>query len=439
MLATRSALMAGLAILTLTATACGGAAADRTTTDYSPAARSAAQQLGIDLDSCPTDITQPLPAEIKIGQTLPQTGGPGTAYAPVGKGLKAYLDKLNADHALPNGTTVTLVQKDDAFQPDKARTEAKGLVERDRVDFLTEIVSTAQVMAVRDVAESECVPLLAGAAAGTPVFDAQRYPMSIMVWPPFMLDTRIWVASLAQRFPQGAKIALFTSNTESGKDYVSNVKKLIAGTPHTIVAEQTIEAADASAPAPQVTTMRNSGADVALLAPVAGQCPAVLTEMANQGWRPTTYLTSVCGSTTSLAPAGEGADGTLVAMAVKDPKDPAMANDPGVAQVNAVLKAQGVEPALSSYIGYMHGEFIGRALQAAAGSELGLSRLGVLYAASRLDYPSPVLLDGVSIKLDMPGDPFAFEAARLVQYEAADNGFTPGELYDFEGQLPTTP
>jgi branched-chain amino acid transport system substrate-binding protein len=436
----RTTLLAAMVVVALTSAGCGsppGSSGAESSAD-DPAAVAAAKELGINLKDCPTDVTAKFGAEVNVGASLPLSGGPAaTAFAGLADGMNAAFDEANANLGL--ATKFKLVVKDDQFLPDKALAAAQELVQKDQVEAMSGILGTPQVLADRDLLNKECVPMVPAVGGGSVLVDPVNHPWAVPLTQPFSLDTRIWVEHVNEVHPDGVKIALFTGNTASGKDYATNVKKWLAatGSKSKIVVEDTIEGVDAAAPSSQVTTMRNSGADVLMAAPTGAQCISLMTELANQGWTPETYLTGTCFSTGLFAAAGAAGDKVMVALYLKDPDSPRFKNDADVKRIVGAMEKYVPDAKINTTTlsGYMVAESFAQAAKGAASSDLGLSRLGLMQAAHHLNYHPAQFLDGVNVKLDGADDPFAVEASELNSWNAKTRAFEPIKLYDFEGQL----
>jgi len=401
------------------------------------AAQKAAAELGIDLSKCPTDITKPLTGTVKVGTTLAQTGPIAAALAPVGVGEKAAIADLNATSGLPIKFSLTI--KDDQFSPDKTLTAVQELIQSDKVDLLDGVIGTANLIAARGVAEKYCVPIIAGSAGGTSANQVSKYPFTTVTGAPFYLDAEGWFGYLKEKFPNGAKIALLTANTDSGKDYLAAVDDLSKGTNFKIVSRTTLDATAAAAPSSQVTTMRSSGADVLLAQPSPGpQCAALIKEVAQQGWKPQAFfITNSCSPTALVAPAGPAAQNVLCNLYLNDPNSPSAADNPGLQKVLAAIKkVQPSGPIVGSNLsGYGYIEILFKAAQQAAQSPLGLSRLGILYAATHLTYQPAFLQPGVDYSLDYPKDEVSVESEVLSTFDAKAGQWKTIKVLGYEGQL----
>lgn len=429
--------MALIAITTLALSACGNTPGSEDAADYTDEAISAADAIGIDLDDCPVDVSKPFDATAKVGATVPLSGGPASAYAVVADGLKAAFAEGNADYDLE--TEFELLIADDQFLPDKAAAAVLEFVQKDDVVAMTGTTGTQAAVAFRDTTNKECLPAIGIPASGSMVTDPE-YPWMVQSVMSVPLDTRIWIENVNETYPDGAKIAVLTTNSETGEDYVKQIDRWLEETesPSEIVVSETVESAEAGAPSSQVTTMRESDADVLLTAPSGAQCITLLQEMANQGWKPATYVTTNCASLTLMGAAGEAADGVMLSRVYMDPNVPSEKGNPGLiaAQETITEYAPGADNENATTLaGYMFADMFMRVARAASESELGLSRLGMIVAARNLDYHPSVFLDGVDVKLDGLDDIYAVESGRLDTYNGVDNTFEPVQVYSFDGEL----
>jgi branched-chain amino acid transport system substrate-binding protein len=404
------------------------------------AAQKAAQELGIDLSKCPTDITKPLTGTVKVGATLALTGPVAPALAPLGVGMKAAIADLNAHSGLPIKFSLTI--KDDQFAPDKTAVAAQELMQSDKVDFMDGTVGTANVAAVEPLAQKYCVPLIAGNAGGRSVNDPSKYPFTTLWGSPSYADVKGWFQYLQEKFPNGAKIALMTANTDSGQNYLAAADDLAKGTKYTIVSKTTLDATDTAAPSSQVTTMKSSGANVLLASVSPGpQCASLVNEVAQQGWKPDAFMiTNSCSTLALMTPAGKAAQGVLCNLWLNDPSASTAASDAGLQQIIAAIKKyQPGQPISGSTVaGYSVIQTLFKAAEQAANSNLGLSRLGILHADWHLTFQSSAWEPGLVYSLDFPKDVVNLEAEQLSSFDATSGQWQKIKVYDFNGQLTGT-
>jgi branched-chain amino acid transport system substrate-binding protein len=429
-----------LVAVAIAATACGAAPGSDSNGDTSSGsnaalAKSTAQQLGIDLSKCGIDPTKKFTGTVKIGQTLPQTGGPAAAaFAPIGVALKAAFEAFNATSGLP--VKFEVVQADDQFNPAKALAATEKLIDSDKVVALTSTIGTPSVAAVAPLLDQQCVPMVTGLAGAQVADNPKKHPWTTIFTLPSSVDARAWVENVVETYPNGAKIGMFYANDESGKAYLAAVKKYLAGTKSTLVSTQTIEDSDSAAPASQVTTLRASGANVLLAAPTGAQCVSLMKQVASVGWKPRFYVSSSCPATL-FDVAGSAANNVIVNQYTKDPARAPFNTDPAVLKAVAAMKkyAPQLKVNNTAISGFFYAEPFFAAVKAAAASPLGLTSLGLLAATVHLNFQLETGFPGVKFNLNYPSDEVALEAAEMRQYVSASKLFTDIKLYNFEGQM----
>lgn len=437
MINTKLRLVAAAVALGLTVAACSSPAGNGGSSESvgGDAAATAAKELGIDLADCPTDPTEKFGAETVVGNTSALSGGPAAAFGPVRAGTSAAINQMDAEAGYP--TKFELRVKDDQYMPDKALAGVQELVEKDNAEVVTNILGSAQVLATRQYLNDNCVPMITATGNSADSSDTTDFPWVVNMILQNPLDVSTWIADAQERFPNGGKVALLTANTESGKDNETQIERFLEGTNLELVATQTIEAADAGSPSSQITTLRNSGADILFMTPITTQCPTAMKEVANQGWKPEMYVSNGCTSSAFMSAAGDAAIGVHATNWLKDPASPKWSKEQSMIDAVAAIKQYG-DPKLDTVTsvaasGYTLGQGLVQSIKAASTSELGLSRLGLLEAAQHLDFEPPLMLPGVRVKLDGLKDQVAIESAYLQTWTA--DGWDEGKLYDFEGQL----
>lgn len=426
--------------------ACGGddesPASDTTAADGGSDGGSGA--FAVDTGECPDDATAPIEGTVKIGTTLPLSGGAAAAaFAPVADGLENYIQFANDSELIP-GVTLELDIEDDQFNPTLTTPAVEKLIDETQVNLFSAMIGTANNQAVRDLLNEECYPQLF-TNTGAPIWgDVENFPWTAGGLPPYNTETAIYVADIQREFPEGATAAVFHVNSDFGDAYQAAFSGLAGDAGIEILDEQTIENADSNPPSSQVNAIASEAPDVILAVPLGAQCPSFLTEVANAkaanpGWEPRIYITSTCASTLLLAISGAAADGIFTIVTAKDANDPANAEDPAVAEYRAAMLDLGF-PANGDFAtaaaGWTAGELTVEVLRLASESEDGLTRASILNATRSLDYAFTLARDGVKYTMNGADDPYGLESMQVVQYDADSKTYTDiGELVtDFEGQ-----
>lgn len=397
----------------------------------------------VDTSDCPDDATEPIEGPIRIGTTLPLSGGAAAAaFAPVAEGLEAYVQYANENELVP-GHTIELTIEDDQFNSTLTTPAVERLIDDTNVHLFTSMIGTANNQAVRDLLNEECYPQLF-AQTGAPIWgDVENYPWTTGILPPYNTETAIYIADIQREFPDGATAAVFHVNSEFGDAYQTAFDDLAPDAGIEIVETQTIENADSNPPASQVNAIAAQQPDVILAVPLGAQCPTFLSEVANAkaanpGWEPRIYLTSTCASTLLLAISGAAADGIFTITGAKDANDPALASDPDVAAYREAIIATGFPEDgdfATAGAGWTAMELTVEVLARAAESPDGLTRASILNAARSQDYEYLLARDGVRFHMNGAEDPYGAETLQVVQYDADTRTYTDvGELQDFDGQ-----
>jgi ABC-type branched-subunit amino acid transport system substrate-binding protein len=442
----RSSFLAVAASGLLLLGACGddGEEADTGTTAEGGEEASPQEAGLIDVDACPDDATEPIEGTVRIGSTMPLSGGPAAAaFAPVAEGLRNYIAYANEQGLLP-GYEIELTIEDDQYNENLTVQAVDKLLDETQVHLFTSMIGTPQNLAVRDTLNEECYPQMF-AATGSPLWgQVDEFPWTFGGLPPYNTETAVYVDSISADFPDGATAAVFYANSEFGQAYLNTFKELAPDEGIDIVAEQTIESASSEPPTSQVNAIAAERPDVILAAPLGAQCPTFLQEVANakaanSGWEPRIYITSTCASTLLLAISGQAADGIYTIVTGKDPADPKNLEDPEVAAYRQAMTDLGFEPEgdfATAGAGWTAGELTVEVLRQAAASEDGLTRVSIIEAARSLDYHFQLAREGLNFTLDGADDPYGLESMQVVQYDADTSTYTDiGELNtSYEGE-----
>jgi hypothetical protein len=142
-------------------------------------------------------------------------------------------------------------------------------------------------------------------------------------------------------------------------------------------------------------------------------------------------------STSLFDLAGASADGVYVNQYVKDPTRAPYNTDPAVVAAVAALKKYSPSTAInnSSVAGMMYPSPLFEAIKQASSSPLGLTRLGLLQAATHMSFQPALLIPGIKYQTNYPKDTVAMEAGDLTQYKSSSKTFSNVKLYSFEGQM----
>jgi branched-chain amino acid transport system substrate-binding protein len=424
-----------LVVLALLLAACGGNSRDDdTSTPTTPGTGNGTETPSIDTSTCTQDPTAAVTGDtIKFGTSVPQSGL-YSAFDNIRKGEEAFFDYTNANGGVEvagKKYKLDLVTKDDAYDAQKTVTNVQSLMNDDKVFAFFNTVGTKNNLAIREIINSACVPVLF-AASGATQWGNPDFPWLIgSELVPYPLEAQAFVDYLNENKPN-AKIAILRANDDFGRSYSETLEELVKGTDLTIVKTEEYDNTGAAVET-QVNNLAATKADAFFVGATLLACPAALQAAMDAGWKPITYVSGTCASKTLLN--GPRADGVLSVAPLMDPADPANASNPAIKlYLEQVKKYQpGVDTSNSIVLyGWSTAALLVKTLESAE----KLDRLSVMESARNLDAVSEIggQLPG-STWTTGPDDAFVGETFTMIEYDNAAGHTKPiGELIDLNGK-----
>ena len=354
--------------------------------------------------------------EIKLGQTMAYSG-PVSAFSPLGKGEVGYFKMLNEKGGI-NGRRINFISLDDGYVPPKTVEQTRRLVEQDEVAAIFSSLGTAHNTATAKYLQTKGVPQLFIGSAASKFGDPAVYPNLVAgVQGAFRSEARIYARYALAQNPN-AKFAILAQNDDFGRDYVAGVRDVLGADFEKRVSVATYETADATIES-QVVNLKATGADVLILGTTPKFAAQAIRRVYDVGWRPMTCLANVSiYVSTVMEPAGpEKGIGILSTAYVKDPTDPAWANDEGVKQFKAVLEKYMPDGDIRDQ-GFVNGYNSAMAMEQVL-KQCGddLSPENILKQALNLkNVPLPMLLPGITLNTS-PTDHMPVEQMQMMRFD----------------------
>jgi ABC-type branched-subunit amino acid transport system substrate-binding protein len=274
--------------------------------------------------------------EIMLGQTMPYSG-PVSAFSPLGKGEVGYFNMINEKGGI-NGRKINFISLDDGYVPPKTVEQTRRLVEQDEIAAIFSSLGTAHNTATAKYLQSKKVPQLFIGSGASKFGDANQYPNLVAgVQATFRAEARIYARYALSKNPQ-AKFAILAQNDDFGRDYVAGVRDVLGNDFDTRATVANYEVTDPTIES-QVVNLKATGADVLVVGATPKFAAQAIRRVSEVGWKPMFFLANVSiWVSTVMQPAGlENGIGVLSTAYVKDPNDPAWADDPGVKEYRAFL------------------------------------------------------------------------------------------------------
>lgn len=376
--------------------------------------------------------------EIKLGGIYPFSG-PAAAYGTIGKVVEAYFNMIN-DQGGVNGRKINFVTRDDQYSPDKTVQAARELVEQEKVLALFNTLGTPTNTAIWDYMNQQKVPqLFVATGASKWGADPEAHPWTIGWQPPYTAEGKIYAQYLLDNEPN-AKIGILYQNDDYGQDYIDGIKAGLGDKADSMVVdEQSYATTDASV-STQVSTLKESGADVFYLVATPKFAVQAMVAASQIGWKPLIILNSVSQSIPAVMDpvvqqAGEAAvSNVLTTIYIKDPGDPQWDNDQAVKDYKAFMSeyySDGNPLDGFNIYGYGVAQTLVQVLKQCGDN---LTRENVMAEAANLkDFRVDVLLPGILINTSKT-DYYPIQAEQVATYNAADKKWDlVGSIIDVSG------
>jgi branched-chain amino acid transport system substrate-binding protein len=354
--------------------------------------------------------------EIKIGNINPYSG-PASAYGTIGKAIKAYFDKVNAEGGI-NGRKINFISLDDGYSPPKTVEQARKLVEQDKVLLIFQSLGTPTNSAIHRYMNKKKVPQLFVATGATKWGEPKKFPWTMGWQPNYQTEARVYAKYILQNV-KDAKIAVLYQNDDYGKDYLKGLRdglgqqadKLIVKALSYEVTSPTIDS--------QIVELKESGANVFVDVTTPKFATQAIKKVADLGWKPLHFLNNVSTSVSRvLKPAGFDKSQDIISSAyIKDPTDPQWKDDAEFKEWVTWMKKYNPKGSLANNFnvyGYAVAQTMVAVLKQAGDN---LTRENVMkQAASLKSQHSKMLLPGIAITTG-PNDFRPIEQMQLMRFK----------------------
>jgi branched-chain amino acid transport system substrate-binding protein len=262
--------------------------------------------------------------------------------------MNAYFQYIN-DKGGVNGRKITFTVVDDVYNAANTPAKARELVDQDKIFAAVGNLGTGPNLATRQYYNDNKVPdLFVFTGSNHWGADFAQYPWTLGWQPDYQAEGKIYAKDILTNNPS-AKIAILYQNDDYGKDYVKGLTDGLADKASSmIVKTATYNAGDPVDMSSQVNQLKASGADTFYIVTTPAYSASALKNSQSTGWKPAhIYLNNVGASTLTvqavLKALGNSAafDGMTTTTYLKDPNDPAQANDPGIVKYKDIITKYG--------------------------------------------------------------------------------------------------
>lgn len=381
---------------------------------------------------------------INLFISLPKSG-PLAGFGLLADGANSYFQYTN-DNGGIEGRNISLDIKDDAYAPDKTKTNADEALGSNSYAAFNTVLGTPNNLAIWDTTNDECMPHLLTGSGAAQWGDIENHPWTTGMQIDYFSEAGLWAEWLQSEEPDAKTVAMLTFNNDFGLSYSKGFRFAADGTDLEVVAEELHEP---TAPnlTNQFTTLAATGADVLLIQTTGAFCTQAMAEIEKGDWKPIVIMSATCGSLTQffkpLIDQGLTGGDTHIIQTFKDVNDVAFADDEFVKLFKETTAAQGLDNTQSTYAtGWIFGWFMVEILKEAATYEGGLDRGNIMIAARNVKGTMPLLLDGLTSEVNGFDDAYLIEGGQMAVYTVADPAalgtfVKVGDLLNREGELGT--
>jgi branched-chain amino acid transport system substrate-binding protein len=359
-------------------------------------------------------------ATILLGGTVPLTGD-AVAYAALARGAEAYFKYVNSRGGV-RGRKIQYLYVDDAYNPTETVRKTRQLVQDEHVFAIFNSVGTEHALAVRPYLNQATVPqLFVGSGVSALALEHKRYPWSMGYLPRFAGEGALYGRYLARTRPR-ARIAVLHEDSEYGQDMFAGLRRGLGRLTSRITAVQTYSLAVTDLN-PQVARLKASGADTIMVFALPTQTIQAFLAIHKLGWRPRIFVNSVSIDPFVMEVVQRNTsrrlvEGALSSSYLKDPTDPALANDSGVKLYKQILRRY-LPSAKVKEVAHLYGMAVAYTMvDALRGAGQQPTRKSLLRAATHLNERSnPFFVRGIAVQTG-PDDYYPVERTRMLRFHA---------------------
>lgn len=354
--------------------------------------------------------------EILLGNIVPYSG-PASVYSVYAKVFEGYFTRLNEKGGI-NGRKIRMISYDDAYSPPKTVEQARRLVESDNVFFLFGVVGTPTNVAIEKYMNAKKVPQIFAGTGSSALADPQHFPWSIGFQPNYRAEGRLYASYILKNKPQG-KIGVLYQDDDFGKDLLQGLTDGLGDKAASMIVAKVSYDTRTPTVDSQVVQIKAAGADVMMDFTTPKFSTQAIRKIAEMKWNPLQFVASVGSHVGSvLKPAGfDNSKGVITGHWVKDPNDPAMADDVGVKEWRDFMTKYypgGDQTNNINVIAYVLAQTLEQVLRKCGDD---LTRENVIKTAANLGvFSPPLLIQGVRIE-PSPKDYLVVRDLRLDQFD----------------------
>jgi branched-chain amino acid transport system substrate-binding protein len=230
--------------------------------------------------------------EILLGAECILSGSMGAVYSTIPKTVSAYFNYINETQGGVCGRKIVYKVEDNTDDPARGVEVARKLVEQDKVFAMVGSLGDAPHPATMEFLNEQQVPDILVSAGGHRFgSDPVGHPWTVQMIPDYTIEGTFFGRYISENLP-GKKVAVLWENSAAGIDGLAGVKQGLDPSKNELVADQSYNIGDISI-ASQVTNLKNSGAEVAIVHGSPGFTAQLIKNADRMGWHPQLFMSYI--------------------------------------------------------------------------------------------------------------------------------------------------
>ena len=374
--------------------------------------------------------------------------GPNAEAGNIANGHVALFDHYNEQGGFKDSTgrtrTVTMVLKDDGYDPARSIPLVDELIDSDKV-FAIETMGSPSTLRTYDKLNARCVPHLLSASGHPALGDPVNHPWTTTASISYATEAVMWgtfIEDHLEEFGGKAKVAALRMNNDFGASYNSAFEAYLQGSPRKDDIEYVSQTFEPSAAVltDEMTTLAAGQPDVFIAMTTGSSCTQMITEAAQNGMKedvPYKFMSSACKATTPVTKLGADPDGWwTVGGGLKDLTIGAFDDDAFVVAARAWISDAGFQVSPSFNLGMYYSWVIAQGLLIAGELDGGLTRSNLILAMRSIDMTHPMLLGGLKVQMNGNADAFMLEGSDISTWSSAEQTWKQDSLLQLAAQTP---
>ena len=230
-------------------------------------------------------LSAPISAQeqVKIGLVAALSGDSALSGESITRGMTVAIDEINANGGVLGGKKLVLVRRDDEANPAKGQLAARELIEKEKVAIVFGGIDTPVSMSLINVMSELKTPYMGVWAAGTGITNNNKNPN--FMFRVSAVDERVDYGMLkyAQDKFKSKRPGSMLVNNPWGDSNMKGLEKAAAALKITLAGQEKYNTNDIDT-TPQLTRLKNAGADAIILVGNTGVAAQVMKSLERMNW-----------------------------------------------------------------------------------------------------------------------------------------------------------